>query len=539
MLQGLYSPALPIRRSKGTKNFWKTEELIQFTVGGNLQLVEAPIIEDHLNPSSTPEDPRVSNQLVGGGPRRKWFFLGALVVLTALLQTGAWADGNDEFTPEQREAIQKMIKEMRMEEMRKSGGLTPFPPSSDKPGPEAFTGGGTLLGGRTIYAKPFVKSPKAVLGGYMDFEVTDCNGSAKDCSEGLEFDQVRFIPFIYSNVTDRIQVAAEIEFEHGGTDNNQGDGEVKVEFATFDYLIEDWVNFRAGILLSPLGRFNLLHYSPLNDLTHRPLVSRFIIPSTLSESGLGLYGTFYPTRLSKVDYEVYVVNGFDGETKELFSEADGVSKSKGSQKTDNNQSKSILARVAVSPFLGVEVGGSIHHGKWDDAGDKDLTITAVDWSLQRGPFEIIGESAWAHIEGGDGAPSAAGITGTFDPDGDGPSGPTTAGTPPRNMAGFYVQGNYHFMPAFLKRMAPTHFTDASTFTAVIRYGEADTNTDSSINRSDFKRLTIGANFRPIEDTVFKLGYTFNDEEAGSTDTEAPSDNPGRNNGWQFSVATYF
>jgi len=393
-----------------------------------------------------------------------------------------------------------------------------------------FTGGGTLLGGRTIYAKPFVKAPKAILGGYMDFEVTDCNGSARDCSEGLEFDQVRFIPFIYSNVTERIQVAAEIEFEHGGPQNNQKDGDVKIEFATFDYLIEDWVNFRAGILLSPLGRFNLLHDSPLNDLTLRPLVSRLIIPTTLSESGLGMYGTFYPTRLSKVDYEVYIVNGFDGETKNLFSEKNGLRSSEGSQKTDNNQSKSILARVAVSPFLGAEVGGSIHHGKYDDAGKKDLTITAVDWTLQRGPFEIIGEAAWANIEGGNRQPIGAGVGGGV---------PAAGAVPPANMAGFYVQGNYHFMPAFLKRMAPTHFTDASTFTAIIRYGEVDTNTDNGTNRNDLKRLTIGGNFRPIEDTVFKLGYTFNDEEAGSTDTGAPSDNPGRNNGWQFSVATYF
>jgi len=305
---------------------------------------------------------------------KKWFAMGALVVLMVIPQSWAWADGNAKFTPEQREAIQKMIKEMRMKEMRESGGITQ---QGERATAGSFTGGGVLLGGRTIFAKPFVKAPRAILGGYMDFEVTDCNGSAKDCSDGLEFDQVRFIPFIYSEVTERIVVAAEIEFEHGGPQNNQGNGDVKIEFATFDYLIEDWMNFRAGILLSPLGRFNLLHDSPLNDLTHRPMVSRFILPSTLSESGLGFYGTFYPTRLSKVDYEVYVVQGFDGETKELFNEADGVSKSKGSQKSDNNDSKSLLARVAVSPFLGVEVGGSIHHGKWDDAGKKDLTITAV------------------------------------------------------------------------------------------------------------------------------------------------------------------
>ncbi len=459
---------------------------------------------------------------------KRWLVLGALTTFLVGPPTHVMAQGP--LTEEQKKVIRESVREWMETEGRKVGAMPPAPGEGAPPGRPTgpFTGGGTLLGGRTIYAKPFVTAPKAILGGYMDFEVTDCNGNARDCSEGLEFDQVRFIPFIYSNITERIQVAAEIEIEHGGPQNNQGNGEIKIEFATMDYLIEDWANLRFGIILSPLGRFNLLHDSPLNDLTLRPMVSRLIIPSTLSESGLGLYGTFYPTRLSKVDYECYVVQGFDGD-KTLFSEQDGVSKSKGSQKSDNNENKAILSRVAFSPFLGVELGGSIHHGKWDDASDKDLTITALDWTLQRGPFEIIGESAWASIEGGSPTPSGDGI----DTGG-------AVGVPPARMAGFYVQGNYHFMPEFLKRVAPTHFTDASTFTGVVRYGEADTNTQSDNNRSDLKRLTLGLNFRPIEDTVFKLSYTFNDEEnpadgAGATVT----DNPGRNNGWQFSVATYF
>ncbi len=461
---------------------------------------------------------------------KRWLVLGALMTFLVGPPIDVMAQGP--LTEEQKKVIRESVREWMETEGRKIQAM----PSAPGEGVQArrptgpFTGGGTLLGGRTIYAKPFVTAPKAILGGYMDFEVTDCNGSALDCSEGLEFDQVRFIPFIYSNITERIQVAAEIEIEHGGPQNNQGDGDIKIEFATMDYLIEDWANLRFGIILSPLGRFNLLHDSPLNDLTLRPMVSRLIIPTTLSESGLGLYGTFYPTRLSKVDYEFYVVQGFDGDSKQLFSEADGLRASKGSQKSDNNENKAILSRVAFSPFLGVEIGGSIHHGKWDDASNKDLTITAVDWTLQRGPFEIIGEAAWASIEGGSPFATGAGIIG---------GAPAAGDIPPARMAGFYVQGNYHFMPAFLKRMAPTHFTDASTFTAVIRYGESDTNTDIGGNRGELKRLTLGGNFRPIEDTVFKFSYTFNDENAGSLDTGAPDDNPGRNNGWQFSIATYF
>ena len=28
-----------------------------------------------------------------------------------------------------------------------------------------------------------------------------------------------------------------------------------------------------------------------------------------------------------------------------------------------------------------------------------LSITAIDWTLQKGPFEIIGEAAWAYARG--------------------------------------------------------------------------------------------------------------------------------------------
>ena len=151
----------------------------------------------------------------------------------------------------------------------------------------------------------------------------------------------------------------------------------------------------------------------------------------------------------------------------------------------------------------------MHHGTYDDASDNDLSIFAVDGLLQRGPFEILGEAAWVSIEGGD--PNAAG------------------GAPPARMDGYYVQGNYHFMPEFLKKSAPTFFTDASIFTAVVRWGEADTNSDSSSNVNDINRLTLGINFRPVEDSVVKFAYTFNDHEDGEQSR----------NGWQFNMSTYF
>lgn len=124
------------------------------------------------------------------------------------------------------------------------------------------------------------------------------------------------------------------------------------------------------------------------------------------------------------------------------------------------------------------------------------------------------------------------------------------------MHGYYVQGNYHFMPEFLKKWAPSHFTDASTFTAVVRWEHVDTDTDNRTiignafgNRRELERLTLGINFRPIEDTVFKFDWQFNTQKdpvgltpggdflnGGNGTTPG---NPINGNGFLIQAATYF
>ena len=64
-------------------------------------------------------------------------------------------------------------------------------------------------------------------------------------------------------------------------------------------------NIRAGILLMPVGKFNLLHDSPLNDLTDRPMVPRFVIPSNLVRSRRRNLRHLLSFRTGKLDYEIY------------------------------------------------------------------------------------------------------------------------------------------------------------------------------------------------------------------------------------------
>ena len=353
--------------------------------------------------------------------------------------------------------------------------------------------GSTMQGsGQLIYARPFVSSPKAIVGGYMDIEYWNRKNQGHSY-----FDQHHLVPFIYGDISDRVKFAAEIEFEHGE--------EIAVEFASIDYLIQEPINLRAGILLLPLGKFNLLHDAPLRDLTERPLVNQRILPSTLHQPGVGAYGTFYPTTLSKLDYEVYFISGFTNafggngnpNNNSNITTSNGIRSARSTNtEFDNNDGKAVAGRLAFSPLLGVEVGGSGFFGSYDPKSKRPLAIWALDWTFQRGPFEFIGESAWAYIRdnhlGADGTPNGQ----------------------PRRMHGYYVQLNYHFLPEWLSNLAPTFFKqEVSTFTAVARWEQMNLGQDLNSNTEagklgEWDRLTLGLNFRPTEDTVFKTDFQY-------------------------------
>ncbi len=464
--------------------------------------------------------------------------LGALVI-ASLPVMPVWAEN---MTPED---IKRMVDEavkQRMEEYERREGTMerrePAPPAGqypvpvgpmtdvkvERPGEEKVPlSFGATGSGRLVYAKPFVSAPKAIVGGYMDIQYRAQRKSSTENGYGGNtngFDQQRFVPFIYADITEHVKMASEIEIEHGIRSDSKQGTEISLEFAFIDYLVNEPVNIRAGILLLPVGKFNLLHDSPLNDLTDRPLVSRLVIPSTMSETGAGFYGTFYPGRTSKMDYELYFTTGpcsYDNNGTPRINEQDGT---KGSRQRncpsadglDINNGKSVVGRLAYSPVLGIEMAGSGYYGNGAPNGSYNpLSIFAFDWTLQRGPFELIGEAAWAYARGNSRAiqtntiPVAPGslLTGIG-----GNSGP---GTPPQRSNGFYIQSNYHFMPQFLTKLSPKRFGEGSTFTAVIRYDRVNTNLDNSNETGgwgNLEQISFGLNYRPIEDMVFKMSYQY-------------------------------
>ena len=349
--------------------------------------------------------------------------------------------------------------------------------------------------------KPFMSGEmgKTRIGGYSEahfrYERTD------GFTEELGFEAKRFNLFSYTPVTDRLQVVSELEFEEGGE-------EIKLEIAVVDFQFHPALTFRGGIILSPLGRFNLSHDSPANDLTDRPLVSTQIIPTALSEAGMGFYGSFYPSAAARVTYELYAVNGFNDGVIGGSGDGTRIAEGRGNFE-DNNQRPSYVARLAISPQVAYEVGVSIHTGPynvWEIEGlavdkKRGLTIMALDWEAKWRGFELIGEYATASID----VPAETAIL-------------------QQNQAGIYIQGNAHFGKGMIQSLPE------SVFTGVFRYGLVDFDTDA--NGDSQRRLTYGLNFRPNSDAVFKLDY----RRDKSLD---PLNNEAKGAAVLFSVATYF
>ena len=338
-----------------------------------------------------------------------------------------------------------------------------------------------------IYGKPFVRrfGSGTSVGGYVDLEFAN-----NFTTNARSFDQHRLVPFIYSEITDRLHFGTEIEFEHGVKIENangkaEGAGEISVEFATMDYRLFEGLNLRAGVILSPLGRFNLVHDSPVQELTDRPLVARQVIPSTLSEAGAGLFGTLYPSSTSLLSYELYAVNGFNSELGK--PDADGRLPIRDAQgKRGDLEGRApidLVGRLALSPALGLELGASAHTGSYGEDLNiepaRQATIWALDATLNRGPFDVLGEYARLHVD--------------IDP-------ALRAPTVGDGRDGFSVQGNYHFGQGWL---APT---TTSSFTGVVRYEWVDYN--RGVKGDEERRATVGLNWRPVPDAAVKSEMQF-------------------------------
>ncbi len=352
-----------------------------------------------------------------------------------------------------------------------------------------------------VYDRPYLTRllGRTAIGGYAEMHARWQR--VDGLTEERGFQLKRWNLFTATDVSDFVRISAEVEFEEGGE-------EITIEFAAIDLRIAPSFTIRGGMLLSPLGRFNLAHDSPLNEFTDRPLVSTELLGTALSEPGLGALGVF-PVGTGRFTYEAYLVNGFHDGLINDSPDGTRVALGRGNFE-DDNASPAVVGRVTWSPSLDLEIGLSGHHGAYNVYNDeglavderRDLTIVVIDVDATVGPLRITGEAATVDID----IPA------------------TLIGVNAESQRGFYIEAMHDFGRQWVTTMPQSYLS------AGLRFDVIDL--DADIPGDNTRQVTAGINFRPTPDTVLKFDYV----RGTSRDR---FNNPSDHAGFLFSMATYF
>lgn len=389
------------------------------------------------------------------------------------------------------------------------------------------------------------------LGGYgsVRFEAADTP------SVGETFTYRRFVLAGDATIAERLRTVFEIELERftelevertapsedgarGFSQSIEGSNhsEISLEQAWLEFAITDWLKFRAGALLVPLGRFNLNHDDNRWDIPRRPLVDRGspVLPSTAAwtEVGMGFTGDIPTGDLGKLSYQVYAMNGATLDSNvELFARASGeleaeveIEPRRGTADIDVKHGKAVGARVAWSPGLGDEIGVSIYYGRYTPSflPSEAIWSAAVDGKKTFGPFEIEAQYVYTRFQGIDRV--VRGLANQV------LEQALETGLSPVNTTiefelagladtkhGYWVDLRYRFMPDFVRRSVFAKHFENPTFVLVAR-GEqvwlrgmvTETAFSSglvqAIERENrfVNRVTLGLAYRPVPLVVFQL-----------------------------------
>lgn len=304
-----------------------------------------------------------------------------------------------------------------------------------------------------------------------------------------------------TDIRRRVQVWSELEFEEGGE-------EVRVELAQVDVRLVRAANLRGGVLLLPLGRFNLAHDAPRLDLPDRPLLADRLLGVALSMPGFGGFGAVGAAGW-RVTWEGYAVTGFhDGL---LLGSPEGTRLPAGRDNHDDaNASPAWVGRVEWSRGRLVSAGVSAYRGAYNvhrldgvDVDDRrDVRVAVLDAEAEHARMTVSGEVAWIGVD----------------------LPPTLAGVFASRQSGGWLQGSLR-----LKRGFGAAFPEGGLSLAV-RGDAVDFDRDRA---GDSERsLSVGLAMRPVPETAVHLAWV-------RGETRDRFDNRAALARVQIALATYF
>lgn len=227
-----------------------------------------------------------------------------------------------------------------------------------------------------------LKSQKGLtLGGYAQVDFNQPFGN--DFRSNGNLDVHRLVMLLGYNFNDRLKFVSELEFEHVK--------EVYVEQAFLQYKINDFINFRGGLMLIPMGIQNEYHEPSTFNGVERTLLDSKIAPTTWREIGFGFTGNIID---ASIKYQAYVVNGFNSYDDDggKLRGSDGLRKGRQKGAESFMSSPNYAAKVEYYGIKGLNLGLAGYFGNTqsseydglmnnDDAGLKSADSTVVGISM--------------------------------------------------------------------------------------------------------------------------------------------------------------
>lgn len=325
---------------------------------------------------------------------------------------------------------------------------------------------------------------------YQAYDSRRDDGEASSKTDNADF--LRAILYVGYRFSDRWVLNTELEFEHASTGES---GSVSVEFAYLDYLWRPEIGFRGGLVLLPMGFVNELHEPTVFLGAQRPLVERYLIPSTWREIGVGLFGEKGP-----FSYRTYLVTSMDA------SGFDDGGLRGGRQKGSKAKAEdfSWVGRLDWTPLNGLLLGGSFYTGdSGQDLALEDGTAVGAGTTIYEGHLELRWQGlefralfTRADVDDAAALNEALGFEG--------------AASVGEELGGHYFQLGYDLLNRRSGQMSLTPY---------IRWEELNTQDTVPAGfladpANDREILTLGIQFQPLDQLVIKADFQDVDNGAG-------------------------
>ena len=331
-------------------------------------------------------------------------------------------------------------------------------------------------------ARPEQEEQRLPVAGYMEFHFN------KFRTQPGELDFHRFVLLFGHSFSDRIKFWSELEVEHALVEGREEKGELELEQAYLDFLIQPWFNLRGGMLLTPVGIINERHEPPSFNGVERPFVETVIIPSTWFEPGFGITGDLG----RGLRYRAYLMAGLDASE---FDADEGIraGRQKGFRASFRNPAKAM--RLEFSGIRRLTLGTSVYTGH---AGFRLLTVNPrvdlfnFDGRYGIGRFDVRGLFAQTWMTRAAQLNRALARLHGFDPN------------LARQMRGYYFEPAAHMLPRRWRQ-------DAIAFVRYEKFNTQHRMPAGYVPLPEFNRSAwvVGLTLKPNADVAFKFDYVFN------------------------------